>query len=133
MVCTCGSSTHATAWRSLGIPYASRYLLQKQACSCITHDETSTPVMVLTLQSQGDPTADASCAGFTSVPQTAYRAWRRPSMTRLHPFRFGVIGEHMPSADAWAMTARQAEQLGYSTLFIRDHFIPEPFGDQFAP
>jgi len=54
-------------------------------------------------------------------------------MTRLHPFRFGVISEHMSSAEAWATTARQAEQLGYSTLFIRDHFIPEPFGDQFAP
>ena len=54
-------------------------------------------------------------------------------MTRAHPFRFGVICEHMSSAEAWSTTARQAEQLGYSTLFIRDHFIPEPFGDQFAP
>ncbi len=54
-------------------------------------------------------------------------------MTRSHPFRFGVIGEHMSSAEAWGTTARQAEQLGYSTLFIRDHFISEPFGDQFAP
>jgi probable F420-dependent oxidoreductase len=39
----------------------------------------------------------------------------------------------MSSAEAWGTTARQAEQLGYSTLFIRDHFIPDPFGDQFAP
>src|SRR5262245_153365 len=54
-------------------------------------------------------------------------------MTRSHPFRFGVICEHMPYAKAWGTTARQAEQLGYSTLFIRDHFIPDPFGDQFAP
>jgi probable F420-dependent oxidoreductase len=54
-------------------------------------------------------------------------------MTRSHPFRFGVIGEHMSSAKAWDTTARQAEQFGYSTLFLRDHFIPEPFGDQFAP
>ncbi|HKB46999.1 MAG TPA: TIGR03621 family F420-dependent LLM class oxidoreductase, partial [Ktedonobacterales bacterium] len=54
-------------------------------------------------------------------------------MTRAHPFRFGVIGEHLSSAEAWSTTARQAEQLGYSTLFIRDHFIPDPFGDQFAP
>jgi len=54
-------------------------------------------------------------------------------MTRLHTFRFGVISEQMSSAEAWATTARQAEQLGYSTLFIRDHFIPDPFGDQFAP
>ncbi len=54
-------------------------------------------------------------------------------MSRRHPFRFGVICEHMPSATVWSATARQAEQLGYSTLLIRDHFIPEPFGDQFAP
>ncbi len=54
-------------------------------------------------------------------------------MTRSHPFRFGVIGEQMSSAEAWGRTARQAEQLGYSTLFIRDHFISDPFGDQFAP
>jgi probable F420-dependent oxidoreductase len=56
-------------------------------------------------------------------------------MARPHPFRFGVLCEHtcMSSAEAWVATARQAEQLGYSTLFIRDHFIPEPFGDQLAP
>jgi probable F420-dependent oxidoreductase len=54
-------------------------------------------------------------------------------MTRAHPFRFGVICEHMTSAEAWRATAQQAERLGYATLFIRDHFIPEPFGDQFAP
>ena len=54
-------------------------------------------------------------------------------MTKAHPFRFGVIGEHMSSAEAWRTIARKAERLGYSTLFIRDHFIPEPFGDQFAP
>jgi probable F420-dependent oxidoreductase len=54
-------------------------------------------------------------------------------MARLHPFRFGVIVERMSSAEAWGATARRVEQLGYSTLFIRDHFIPDPFGDQFAP
>jgi probable F420-dependent oxidoreductase len=54
-------------------------------------------------------------------------------MARLHPFRFGVIAERMTSAEAWRATARQVEQLGYSTLFIRDHYVPEPFGDQFAP
>src|SRR5690242_5688239 len=60
-------------------------------------------------------------------------ARRRYPMTRLHPFRFGVIAERMSSAGAWGATARRVEQLGYSTLFIRDHFIPAPFGDQFAP
>jgi probable F420-dependent oxidoreductase len=54
-------------------------------------------------------------------------------MTRAHPFRFGVICEHMSSAKEWVTKARQAEQLGYSTFFIRDHFIREPFGDQLAP
>lgn len=54
-------------------------------------------------------------------------------MSRSHRFRFGVIGERMASAEAWRATARRAEELGYSTLLIRDHFIPEPFGDQFAP
>jgi probable F420-dependent oxidoreductase len=39
----------------------------------------------------------------------------------------------MSTAAAWSATAQRAEQLGFSTLLIRDHFIPEPFGDQFAP
>jgi probable F420-dependent oxidoreductase len=52
---------------------------------------------------------------------------------RPHPFRFGVICERMSTAEAWSTTARRAEQIGFSTLFIRDHFIPPPFGDQFAP
>jgi probable F420-dependent oxidoreductase len=38
----------------------------------------------------------------------------------------------MSTAAAWSATAQHAEQLGFSTLLIRDHFIPEPFGDQFA-
>lgn len=54
-------------------------------------------------------------------------------MTRSHPFRFGVICEHMSSAERWRTIARQVEQIGYSTLLIRDHVIAEPFGDQFAP
>jgi probable F420-dependent oxidoreductase len=54
-------------------------------------------------------------------------------VARSHPFRFGVICEHMSSADEWVTKARQAEQLGYSTFFIRDHFTREPFGDQLAP
>lgn len=54
-------------------------------------------------------------------------------MATLHRFRFGVICEQMSSAEEWVAKARRAEQLGYSTFFIRDHFIPEPFGDQFAP
>src|SRR5713101_377303 len=54
-------------------------------------------------------------------------------MTKLRPFRFGVICEHMQSAEAVVTKARQAEDYGYATLLIRDHFIREPFGDQLAP
>src|SRR5262249_39046768 len=48
-------------------------------------------------------------------------------------FPFGVINEHMQTADAWYDAARRTEQLGYSTFLIRDHFFPDHFGDQFAP
>ncbi len=54
-------------------------------------------------------------------------------MTPLHSFRFGVICEHMQTADEWLQTVQQAENLGYSTLLIRDHFVQDPFGDQLAP
>jgi probable F420-dependent oxidoreductase len=49
------------------------------------------------------------------------------------PFRFGVIGEAVTSRAALLAEARRAEALGYSTLLLRDHFVPEPFGDQLAP
>ena len=50
------------------------------------------------------------------------------------PFRFGVIVERMPaSAREWSALARRIERLGYATLLLRDHFVAEPFGDQFAP
>lgn len=54
-------------------------------------------------------------------------------MTKLQPFRFGVICEQMQSAKEWITKARQAEEYGYATFLIRDHFISEPFGDQLAP
>src|SRR5215468_6462204 len=50
-----------------------------------------------------------------------------------HPFRFGVLCEQMDTQRAWMSKARQIEDAGYATLLIRDHFVPEPFGDQFAP
>ncbi|WP_173391023.1 TIGR03621 family F420-dependent LLM class oxidoreductase [Actinomadura litoris] len=52
---------------------------------------------------------------------------------RRRPFRFGVVGESVRSADALLSTARRAEELGYATLTLRDHFVAEPFGDQLAP
>ena len=52
-------------------------------------------------------------------------------MTR--PFRFGVFGEHARTPEALLATARRAEESGYSTFLIRDHFIEEPFGHQLVP
>jgi probable F420-dependent oxidoreductase len=48
-------------------------------------------------------------------------------------FRFGVVGESIRSSAQLTGTARRAEELGYSTLVLRDHFVREPFGDQLAP
>lgn len=47
-----------------------------------------------------------------------------------HPrrFRFGVQLSSARSSTEWAELAREAESLGYSTLFVPDHF-----GDQLAP
>lgn len=47
-----------------------------------------------------------------------------------HPrrFRFGVQLATAPDASTWSAAARRAEDLGYATLFIPDHF-----GDQLAP
>jgi probable F420-dependent oxidoreductase len=52
-------------------------------------------------------------------------------MTRA--FRFGVFGENARTPEALLDTARRAEQAGYATFLIRDHFIEEPFGHQLAP
>lgn len=47
-----------------------------------------------------------------------------------HPrrFRFGVQFSTAATSASWADLAREAEDLGYSTLFVPDHF-----GDQLAP
>ena len=49
-------------------------------------------------------------------------------MAHSHKFRFGVQTSTAVSREAWADNARKIEDLGYSTLFIPDHF-----NDQFAP
>jgi probable F420-dependent oxidoreductase len=51
----------------------------------------------------------------------------------VRPFRFGVLGESIRSGAELTNTARRAEDLGYSTLLLRDHVVAEPFGHQFAP
>ncbi len=54
-------------------------------------------------------------------------------MSQHHPFRFGVINEQMKAPPAWFDHVRHVEALGYSTLLLRDHFVPDFFGDQYAP
>lgn len=49
-------------------------------------------------------------------------------MSATHPIRFGVQLSHAPDGESWASLARRAEELGYSTLFVPDHFE-----DQFGP
>lgn len=44
------------------------------------------------------------------------------------PFRFAVQASSAPDAKAWRELARKIESLGYSTLYIPDHF-----GDQWGP
>jgi probable F420-dependent oxidoreductase len=46
----------------------------------------------------------------------------------MRPFRFAVQASNAADGDAWRALARQCESLGYSTLFIPDHF-----GDQWGP
>ncbi|MFZ4433186.1 MAG: TIGR03621 family F420-dependent LLM class oxidoreductase [Microthrixaceae bacterium] len=45
-----------------------------------------------------------------------------------HRFRFGIQLSQPFAGSTWSETARQVEALGYSTLFVPDHF-----GDQLAP
>jgi len=54
-------------------------------------------------------------------------------MARLRPFRFAVFAEGVRSREALLDTARRAEDGGFATFLIRDHFIAEPFGHQLAP
>ena len=54
-------------------------------------------------------------------------------MKQARPFRFGVFGESSRTRETLLDTARRAEDSGYATFLIRDHFIAEPFGHQLAP
>jgi probable F420-dependent oxidoreductase len=47
-------------------------------------------------------------------------------MARDRKFRFGVMCSHASSAADFRNKARTAEALGYSTLFVPDHFIDHP-------
>lgn len=54
-------------------------------------------------------------------------------MAHARRFRFGVIHEDPQPLAAWARHLRRIEDLGFSTLLVRDHFVPDFFGDQPAP
>lgn len=49
-------------------------------------------------------------------------------MSKPRPFRFGVEEHRAPSGNAWRERARLLESLGYSTVYVPDHF-----GDQLGP
>jgi len=53
-------------------------------------------------------------------------------MTKSRPFRFGVQVSHAETAAEWRDLARNMEGLGYSTLFMPDHFIETPFAPMVA-
>src|SRR5262250_2293792 len=54
-------------------------------------------------------------------------------MMHPRPFRFGLLGESVRSAKELVETAHRAEEAGFATFLLRDHFIKEPFVHQLAP
>jgi probable F420-dependent oxidoreductase len=46
-------------------------------------------------------------------------------MSTIRPFRFGVITESAPSREQWVALVRQAEDLGYATFLLADHYVNE--------
>ena len=54
-------------------------------------------------------------------------------INRQKTFRFGVIDESSLTREEWIQQAQRVEQLGYSTLLLRDHFIHGGFNHQLAP
>ena len=54
-------------------------------------------------------------------------------MSETHRLRFGLISEQMRDVAGWLGSAQRAEELGFSTFLLRDHFVADAFGPQFAP
>jgi probable F420-dependent oxidoreductase len=54
-------------------------------------------------------------------------------MSETHQLRFGLVSEQMRDVTRWLASAQRAEDLGFSTFLLRDHFIADAFGPQFAP
>ena len=51
---------------------------------------------------------------------------RVTAMTQLRPFRFAVHTSDAADGATWAAAARRYEALGFSCLFVRDHFDADP-------
>jgi probable F420-dependent oxidoreductase len=48
-------------------------------------------------------------------------------------FRFGIINEQALPGAAWRDHVRRVEALGFATFLLRDHIVPDYFGDQYGP
>src|SRR5438132_598155 len=93
------------------------------------------PAMNSTIPARNGPAGprrSASRPPATMPPRTS-GGQRSLTMADRRCFRFGVVGEGIGTARQLADRARRAEELGYATLLLRDHFVREPFGDQLAP
>lgn len=51
----------------------------------------------------------------------------------MRPIRFGVIADVASTKDELLTLARRVEDIGYSTLLLRDHVVAHPFGHQLGP
>lgn len=72
-------------------------------------------------------------AGLTEHEQHTHHQEKELPMPQPRPFRFGILAENARSRSTLLETARRAENAGFDTLLLRDHFIEEPFGHQLAP
>jgi probable F420-dependent oxidoreductase len=54
-------------------------------------------------------------------------------MGHARSFRLGVIHEQPQAPTAWASYLGRIEDSGFSTFLVRDHLVPDFFGDQPAP
>lgn len=43
-------------------------------------------------------------------------------MVQVHPFRFGAAADAAPTRAAWVAQVRRAEELGYATFLVADHY-----------
>lgn len=46
-------------------------------------------------------------------------------MSKARPFRFGLVTESASSREQWFTLARKAEELGYATFLLADHYVNE--------